>query len=506
MAKVLFVSTPYENLGIESMSAALKRAGHEVFLSIDPCLFLNPYHKNRFMNRVFSFRQILRKNINNIRPDLVCFSVMTDTLQWGLDLAGMIKKDTGRPVIFGGVHPTIAPESVICHDQVDYLCRGEGEETIVELADHLNDGEYCSRIQGLWSKKSGGVIKNPLRPAFPDLDKLPFADKDIYYSKSRIYAGEYFIMTGRGCEYACSFCCNHVLRNIYNGQFVRRRSVENVVEELRESKNKRNFRFVWFMDDNFVKDIAWVRRFSREYRKHINLPFFCYGHPLDINDEVVSLLREAGCWEMAIGVESVDPDTSRVINRINDPTTVAAAIAVLNKHGIVSAAENIIGLPGEDEGTILRLVDFYNTHRPALVMFSWLKIFPATALFDRLSRDNILSQGKQELIASGCDGSLAEEGNFACKKRFTRAVSLLILVPFLPKRLVRFLSKTGSYKIFIFDPNAVLRALRIIRLSMISRLIFGKSTYDAGARISMRIYLFFMTQRMKALLIRRDKP
>ena len=202
MALVVFVSTPYENLGIEYLSSCLKLHGHKVELAVDPCLFRNPYHRSNFWGGVFDHSWITVERVLSLNPDIVAFSVMTDTYQWASRLAGRIKEKSAVPIVFGGVHATLSPEYVIENPAVDYVCVGEGEDVVVGLANKIADYGGCASIPGLWAKRGARVIKNEPDKNLKDLDTLPFPDKDLYYLRHGIYSGEYLMMSGRGCRYS----------------------------------------------------------------------------------------------------------------------------------------------------------------------------------------------------------------------------------------------------------------------------------------------------------------
>ncbi|MBF0331209.1 MAG: B12-binding domain-containing radical SAM protein [Candidatus Omnitrophica bacterium] len=501
MSKILFISTPYENLGIEYMSAILKSAQHQVELIIDPCLFLNAYQRHSFLYKLFDSRARILQQVKQLKPDLICFSVMTDTYQWGLDLAVCIKREMNVAIVFGGIHPTAVPEVVIQEGAIDYVCVGEGEGAILDLANRCLRPDDCRDIANIWAKSGAQIIRNGPRAVHPDLEALPFPDKELYYAQSGIYSKEYFIMTSRGCRYACAFCCNQIYLKMYGPGFLRRRSVSHVIRELSESRKKHGYKFVWFMDDNFAQDIHWLREFSSEYGRRIGLPFFCYVNPRDMTDEVARLLKAANCHEVAMGVQTLNDSTCRLVTRDTDRISVKAGLEVLRANNIVSATENILGFPGENEQDIVQLIEFYNNSRPDLVMFSWLKIFPATRILMLLrERHQITDQGMEDIV-HGKDRSLALGGNFADERMFRSAACLLVLVPFLPKRLVSFLLKGGVHKGFGFlNPMFLLRVLRLYKTTRLAMLITGRRTYDAGAKISLRIQKYFILKKIKGFL------
>ncbi|MFH1397324.1 MAG: radical SAM protein [Candidatus Omnitrophota bacterium] len=501
MARVIFISNPYENLGIEYMSAVLESAGHEVGLIIDPCLFFNAYQRNNLLGKIFNYKTYVLGKIIKMQPDLVCLSVMTDNYQWALDLAKKIKEKINTWIVFGGIHPTILPELVINESCVDFVCVGEGEEALVELADNIHDPDKLLHIKNIFAKREGQIFKNTIRPLIKELDKLPFPCKELYYRESRMYSKEYFIITSRGCNYSCAFCCNQVLLNLYGKSFSRRRTVRNVIKELYDNKKKYNFRFVWFMDDNFVLNSEWIKEFSREYSRYIGVPFFCYSHPNNLSGETAELLKKANCREMGIGVESLNENTCKLINRITEKSLIDRSLKILKNNKIVSIAENILGLPGEKEKDILDLVGFYNKNRPDLILFSWLKVFPGTEMLRILKARGLISQTALQNLISGKDNSLALGGNYASVSEFRRSACLLVLLPFLNKKVVSFLAKVNIFKCpVIVNPNFILRIIRAYKSSFFSVMFMGNKTYDAGLKISLRIYKHYIIKKFRLVL------
>ena len=126
--KVTFLHNGYESLGIEALSAALKKSGLETSLVIDPCLFEESgFWRLKGPARFFNLRKETMELLKAEKPDLLCFSVFTDNYRWALGWAEAAKKELGVPVAFGGIHPTSVPEKVIAKDCVDYVCVGEGD-------------------------------------------------------------------------------------------------------------------------------------------------------------------------------------------------------------------------------------------------------------------------------------------------------------------------------------------------------------------------------------------
>ena len=125
-------------------------------------------------------RQAFERALAAFQPDVVGFSVMSVNTKISPVLAESVKRlRPGALVLFGGIHPTIAPEETIREDAVDAICLGEGEETMTELLAALDDGRDSSALPGLWVKSAGRVFRNPIRPLVQEIDALPFPDREL---------------------------------------------------------------------------------------------------------------------------------------------------------------------------------------------------------------------------------------------------------------------------------------------------------------------------------------
>jgi len=291
MGRFLFIQDNgvNENLGIMSIAGVLKTHGHEVDL-----ILLDEHPKNYF------------DLIDQYNPDLIGFSFMTGNRRWAFTAAKKIKQHLNKPIIFGGVHPTLFPEDINL-SYVDYICVGEGEYPVLELINGIENGDDCSTIKNLWTKKNGFVIKNPLRDLIRDFDSLPLPYREIYYKYKfiRDLPIKRFI-SGIGCPYRCTFCHNPIQMKMYKGKgkFVRKKSVDRIIKEVRYVKDRFILKRVHFSDDIFVLDKRWLMNFLEVYRKEIHLPFSCNIRIDQVNEEIVREMHESGCWGMAYGIES----------------------------------------------------------------------------------------------------------------------------------------------------------------------------------------------------------
>ena len=492
--KVVFLSRPKENLGIEYLSASLKRAGFETALVIDPLLFDEPgFLRSRPLARMFSSRDEVLAEILAAGPGMLCISVTTDYHAWAKAWAAEVKRRIDVPVVFGGIHPTSVPEKVALEECVDYVCVGEGDEALVELAVALRDGADASRIPNIWLRREGKVVSNPTRPPVADMDALPFPDKELFRSAHPIFDAGYLMATGRGCPLSCSYCCNNVYGTLYGpGRFLRRRSVSNVLAELRDAVRRYRPRFVHFADDVFNQDPAWLDEFLARYPAEVGLPFSCYVYPDMVSDDQARRLKVAGCFKVQLGVQAGDEDKrSRVFLRPSKNRRIEDAIRALKRAGIYVVADNILGLPGgDDEADLVSLLEFYERCMPDNIEVFFLRCYPRSALTLWAVENGHLDRAAVDAIENG-DAQLGLFGGSdiaSDHSALSKMALLLNLYPMLPRPVRKAFLRYGLYRRLPALPRIpVLIATRIL----------NHPTYDFNTMRTWARFRFFMGRRLR---------
>ncbi len=340
----------YYYSGIGILAAVLQQAGHEAAL----LHVTQPIAREAFLERLGAL-------LPGDGPRLVGFSITSNMVPFLQEWSGWIKaRWPDVLVVAGGVHATLVPEETLAIPSVDMVCVGEGEGAIVELAAALQAGHAPGGIRNLWWKRpDGSVERSPLRPLV-DLDTLPFPARSLYDYPNLHHErlGEATMMVSRGCPYRCTYCCNEALRQVYRGLGppVRFRSVALVIAELRQVLADYPFvrRFV-FDDDILPLRREWFREFARAYRQEIGRPFACNLRPNLADEEVVGLLREAGCDEVRFGIESGNDEVRNgLLLRQLGREEIVRAFALCHRAGMKVFAFNIVGFPGE---TVQQMLD-----------------------------------------------------------------------------------------------------------------------------------------------------
>ena len=335
MGRILFVQDNgvNENLGVMSIAGVLRAHGHDVDL------ILTDEHPKNYLDLVDQYN-----------PDLIAFSFMTGNRDWALSTARELKQRFHKPIIVGGVHPTLFPEDIDPH-YVDYICLGEGEYPVLELINKMKNGEDCSTIQNLWVTTNGTQVKNPPRNLIEDFDQLPLPYREIYYKYTYIrdLPIKRFI-TGIGCPYRCTFCHNPMQFKLYQGKgkFVRKKSITRVIEEIRYIKDRYILKNPHFSDDVFVLDKKWLKEFLEVYRKEINLPFSCNIRIDQVNEEMIRDMYESGCFGISFGIESgSERIRNGILNKNLKEEDIINNSRIIKKYGIKLIVTNLMGLPEE---------------------------------------------------------------------------------------------------------------------------------------------------------------
>lgn len=382
------------HFGLASLSAVLKKGGHETSL----------IHVTGEMDKKTFIESIKKHN-----PDLVAFTSTTITFPWIAELALWLSEEKlGVPTICGGVHATLNPTDAINREGIDMICRGEGEYPLLELCDCMEANKDFTKIQNLWIKRGNKIIENPIRSLIENLDELPFPDRkvfdyeNLYFEKNE---GEGSLLVSRGCPYDCSYCCNHALRNIYKGKgkYVRFQSVDYVIKEIKELRQDYPFvKRLLFYDDILFQQKKWMKEFVPRYKSEVGLPFSCNIRPNLVDEEIVDLLKEAGCYCVRIGLESGNNYIrNTILNRNLTDDQMNNAFAIFRKANIDFWTFNIVGMPCEDSKMILDTIKINARAGTSFYSVGICYPFPGTKLYDFAKEKEMLGDKRPSDLYSG---------------------------------------------------------------------------------------------------------
>jgi radical SAM superfamily enzyme YgiQ (UPF0313 family)/GT2 family glycosyltransferase/acetyltransferase-like isoleucine patch superfamily enzyme/ubiquinone/menaquinone biosynthesis C-methylase UbiE/glycosyltransferase involved in cell wall biosynthesis len=327
--------------------------------------------------------------IDNFRPHFVGITCLTPGRHQALKIAAEAKKrNPDSLIVLGGVHPTIMYRQIMQHFPfVDMIVRGEGEIAFVEL---LHDTPM-HEIEGLSFRDKGKIVNTGVRRpiknldslSFPawdmlDLNRYPAIDKGIYNGIDLAKVPRVSVIYSRGCSGSCHFCSSWW---IWKGW--RCRSATNMVDELEWLYYEQDIRHFCFADDALTVDRAATLSLCEEIiRRNLQIVFHATTRSDCVDAEMLEKLKTAGCYKIAIGVETASQTLLDRMGKANDVRNAEHAIRIAKEAGLITTALMIVGNVGETEKTIAESLAFLERSQPDEVgTVGGLWILPGTRLY-----------------------------------------------------------------------------------------------------------------------------
>jgi radical SAM superfamily enzyme YgiQ (UPF0313 family) len=379
-SKYKFLGVVAPSLGIGYMAAVLEKNGYDVDV-LDASALELTYDEIG--------EEILKRN-----PDIVSISALTPTIGVALDSADKIKQvKPDTIVVLGGYHTTFEYESVLEEPSVDVVVRGEGEYTFLDLVRTVENGGDLADVQGLafHDENNFSLVVTPDRPIIEDLDELPFPAFHLFpmekYRILNITTNVATIITTRGCPMQCSFCSSAAL----HGHHLRRRSPENVCDEIEVRLNEQNIDTIAFMDDTFTLNKKFVRDFCAEIKRR-NLKFWwgCTSRVDTLDEELLQLMKDSGCITIFIGVESADQQMLEKMNKNITVSKTEKAFKLARKVGIRTIASCVIGMPEDTKESMKKTIDFVKSLNPNYALYSLATPYPGTRFYNETFKKNLI--------------------------------------------------------------------------------------------------------------------
>ncbi|MBI5408718.1 MAG: radical SAM protein [Nitrospirae bacterium] len=327
------------------------------------------------------------KEVEKNKPDILGVTVVTLSSNLAVKIITAYKKtNPGALTLVGGPHVTALPYDLI--PPADIACIGEGEETFREIIEYYQAKRSIDSIKGIaYLHETGKCMVTEGRPYLPSVDIIPFPARHLlpmekyqhqypYPTKNRNYAT---MMTTRGCPFRCSFCG---VKKLW-GRAIRERSVENILAELDELVNIYQVSFISIFDETFTFRKKRVMEFcDRIIDRKYDIKWACFSRVNTLDEELLKKMKQAGCIELQVGVESGDEAVLKNICKDIDLKTVIKAFDLIKNAGINTKAFFMIGNPGETPATIEKTIKFSLELDPTYAFYSILIPFPGIPIHD----------------------------------------------------------------------------------------------------------------------------
>jgi anaerobic magnesium-protoporphyrin IX monomethyl ester cyclase len=334
-------------------------------------------------------------------PDLVGFSTLSSSCRKAALIAENVKKENPNVLtVFGNFFATFNAERILTkYPFVDFIVRGEGEHTSLELAKCLEKNGDLKKVLGINFRNGDKIVSTPDRPLIKDVDSLPFPDREMlpveYHNTTAgiVVAPKKFsgFVSSRGCVFQCRFCgCRRLARNLW-----RSRSVENIMEELHLLSSQGYKQFL-FVDDNFTLNPKRVIKLCQRLKKEkVDIEFFAEGRVDNCPRDMLQEMVRADCRMIYFGIEN---GTQRILDYYDKRTTpkqAEDATRNARKAGIdVIVASFILGAPNETRQEIQHTLTFAQKIHVDIPQFNILATFPGTDIWEELKMQGILDEEK----------------------------------------------------------------------------------------------------------------
>jgi radical SAM superfamily enzyme YgiQ (UPF0313 family) len=374
MSKIVFIEPKAPNLHIFSRFP-LPRLG---------TIILGTMMKSRGWEVEIFVEQLRRVDFEVIQSaDIVGISTITSTAPRAYAIGDRIRK-RGIPVVMGGPHVTFMAEEALEH--ADFVIRGEGEETLMGFIDAWETDKEFSEIPNLSYRVDGEVRHNPQQPFLKDLDQVPFPDFSLLKSPKPGIGGCYTIpvQTSRGCPFDCSFCS---VTGMF-GKKYRFRSTPNIIEELKRYNDRKYA--IFFYDDNFTANRQRAKELCEAMiREKLRFKWTTQVRA-DVakDEELVRLMRKAGCHTVYIGFESMNEESLTAMKKRQTVQEIVQAVKVLRRHRINIHGMFVYGFDEDDWQTVKETVKFAKRARLASTQFLILTPLPGSEFYDKVRKEN----------------------------------------------------------------------------------------------------------------------
>jgi len=393
-SRVLFIVPPYycfrdltlqppmATLGVLYLAAFARERGHDVHVlipdidpDIEPTLYLS---MSQYTSRWDDYSRCIRgekdhpvwekiaKALDRVSPDVVAISANTPTIDSAFRVSRLVKSlRPETPVVLGGFHGTFLPDEAL-HPSIDYVVRGEGELPLIELLSFLAGGETPLSAVPSVSYRDGrnDVIHNPAGPGVENLDLLPFPARECVIlpeGMERKDITSQAILTSRGCPHRCAFCSDRAF-----WQKVRRRSIENVLDEIEEIVEEfPATKELYFHDGTLTDRRSYLMRLCDGIvDRGFKLALFGTARFDELDEQLLTCMKKAGFQSLYLGAESGDPDVLASMHKRITPEMIERGLKLVQEAGLQSMVSILVGTPHETEKSLKLTIQLMERIQP----------------------------------------------------------------------------------------------------------------------------------------------
>ena len=391
------------SMPIASMSAYLKRDFPWVDVMLEPILILRDEEKYSPEN----YAQMIKA----LDADVIAFSVMSPHWYPMEPYFAEVKNLLPElPLVIGGYQAMLSQDQTIENPNVDYICVGDGEYAMANIVEHLK-GSKAGPADGNWEKMLDGSIYQTEPHQIGDLAALPFPDYDVFSKEdgfkdvnSSIFGpiGKLVlpVMTGRGCPYRCTYCCNTPILEGWKTKktFLRKYDPQDMVDELVRLRDLYEVGYFEFWDELFLSNLKFVRAFFKLYKEQVKLPFSINSRVEVMNEEFCKTAAEAGCHTIWFGIESGDEEfRGRMLGRKMTNEQIINAASNCKKAGINRLTFNIVGTPMETAEGMRKTLKLNQEIAPEHFFFFPYIPLRGTPLYNIAKENGLLLGGKKNM-------------------------------------------------------------------------------------------------------------
>ncbi len=375
---------PRCSLGVMYVSSYLRQYGHDNVILDDRIMEGHSLGGGTPITTIAEF-------IRRTQPTIVGITCLINEIRETVDLNNAIKEVSPETkTLVGGTQAFDTPE-IFLRNGVDYVVRGEGELTTHELVETLCQGEEVGRVKGISWMKNGAVTHNRPRPPIMHLDDLPYPSYDLVNMRRHTAIHSWVIrgmplktatvLSSRGCPYSCSFCeCNAIF-----GKKVRYRSRDDIRGEVRLLRDNYGAEAIWFVDDALTMNKEHLNNVC-DVMKELGMWWGCQGRVNNVNTRMIKRMRETGCIQIDLGVES---GSNRILREVIDKRITVEqtkiAFRICHKHNMRTLANLMIGLPTETKEEMLQTLRLGKEIDADSYVLSIATPMPNTKLWDMVN-------------------------------------------------------------------------------------------------------------------------